>query len=623
MSIEESRRRFISAAVSAALSRIAWFGPATAVSVGTASCGGGSGGSSGSVSSQSSPASPPSPSILTISSTNPGALSPVYIATSNLDASAPFSVNLANANGAGSVTLSPIRTTSDGTIVVAMPLHISADTGSSSDLNAKLTLTQGATTTAPVALTIRALPSLASLGVSLGSVSRAFYIHQEISIGQSINAHQALTRLPGISAKTSTLLANLQISLTNTILARNDVDRMVADNTVSISIATAPDGTAVNCNANSLDLQDRVIAQFLMASTNMGAVVPSTGLVARGVAARQATATTLTTMQQIITGISEIGTGVSFLQTQQSLSDPSSTTMDRILSTASTLQTVVSVGSTVVALGAAAAGAPEIALGAAAVATYAAVAGVIIGSASIGNDLYNVGTNVSKAISTYGTPEFAAAENDAVKAFGALASDTVNAGLSAYGIGGIAQSAQGVVGRAWPTVMAGIFETSATDVELAAGALVSSTGNLVLSKALASDPAAAQDSVNQLSALMPAAGVGFGTVTGQVSISNSQGPILSGLTGVVISDGTVTNQFQSMADPNGNYSITLPLGNAGINYRSLTFDAYDPITGTVLATMPLDASALKPKGSIALPPSVGSCTDTDASAPDADDPDCD
>ena len=115
---------------------------------------------------------------------------------------------------------------------------------------------------------------------------------------------------------------------------------------------------------------------------------------------------------------------------------------------------------------------------------------------------------------------------------------------------------------------------------------------------------------------------GFEDIQGTVAITNSQGPIYSGLTGIGL--GQSPNFFASgMADPSGNYDLLVPSGNPAIDTSAQFIHAFDPVTGALLATEPLDLSGATPGLTITVPKLSGSCNDADASTPDADDPDCD
>jgi len=74
--------------------------------------------------------------------------------------------------------------------------------------------------------------------VPLGTISRAFLNYQAIVLGQSINAQQAISLLPKAgNVSNGTLLSDLETQLLNVIRARNDIDRVVSNNSVRFQSA--------------------------------------------------------------------------------------------------------------------------------------------------------------------------------------------------------------------------------------------------------------------------------------------------------------------------------------------------------------------------------------------------
>ena len=173
-------------------------------------------------------------------------------------------------------------------------------------------------------------------------------------------------------------------------------------------------------------------------------------------------------------------------------------------------------------------------------------------------------------------------------------------------------------GPAATSVLKGLFDATAFDITLAAAGLVTSVDALLIPSPFSSDASSAAGSVG--------AGTNFGLVDGTLMISNGEGPVLSGLTGVGAGNsGAGTNTFTSIADPNGDYSLILPLGNNTITYNTMTISAFDPISDLTLASSTVDLSSLNPEAAMTGPGLSGvfNDNDTDASDPDADDPDCD
>jgi len=563
--------------------------------------------------------------INSVSNASPQALTAVNISTAGLDPTIAFTVTLTSASGTGSVNLTPIRTQADGTIVVAMPICLDSATGTTQAFSGLLTITQGGVTTAGVAINVADLPQLADFGTTLGAISRAFYIHQALSAAGNLNAQQALAQLPNVKLTASDIQTNLTTQLRNAILARNDVDRIITDPATSIVAGTSSDGTAVAFTAHSLELQDRIIGQYLLASTNGGTMVPATvhrTLRAHAALQRSAVAKSVSIppglLNAINAGISAAGSWATFKTGQQTLAKSDSSTLDNILATASEYQAIAVIGTTAVALGAAAVGAPAVAALAGAALTYEAIAGLMIGAASIGNDLYNVAVSGYAAYEKSGND---AAANSAFQSAGAaLAADVVGTALSGFGVKAFAANAG--VGTVAQSVFEGLWgDVSATDLTLGAAGLMTSTANIYIQNQIAADSKAAEDGLTQIETLTPGPQTGFGTVDTTTLVTNSQGSILSGLTSVQISDGTVA--FQNIADETGACDVLIPLGNPSINYSNMTITAYDFISGLTLGSTLTDLSGLTSTTADVAQPVTGVCNDTDASAPDADDPDCD
>jgi hypothetical protein len=527
-------------------------------------------------------------------------MTPLTLMTSGFDMSSPLQVSLSGSTGSGSVTLKPIRVGSDGTIVVAMPLHIDGATGKTADFDALITVSQGGVSSPPQPLTVRDLPQLADLGVALGTMSRAFYIHQQLAGFGVVNVLQAIALLRTPGPDTTAIRNQLATQAKNAILARNDVDRIINDNTTSIPIGTSANGVAVAFNAQALEMQDRLVAQYLLAYPFTPAASPRQP---KGAAPEALPTGALALSQTIATAQG----WVTYKTAQQSFL--SGTTLDEVLAAASVLQTVVSVGASLVVVGAALASAPEIALGAGAVLTYAALAGVAIGAASIGNDLVNVATSGYKYAVASGSDT--AARNDFEKAGAALATDAVNTYLQAEGIGGLSQAFDLTAGI---NVLEGLFDETGKSAVLGAAQFIASTANLYVQKALSTDGQALMPAFDVCTPTNP-----LGQVIGQADVTNPGPAVFDGLTGVEVNNGLLTN----LADVDGAYDLILPVGSPSLDYKNLDFSLYDPISGMVINSAMADVSGVNPSTPTQGPDLGGVCNDNDASAPDSDDPDCD
>ena len=79
----------------------------------------------------------------------------------------------------------------------------------------------------------------------------------------------------------------------------------------------------------------------------------------------------------------------------------------------------------------------------------------------------------------------------------------------------------------------------------------------------------------------------------------------------------------AVADPSGNYDMYVPLGDSGFDYANSDCSAFDPGSGTVLASEVVDLSMATTTTPVTIAPLQGTCSDNDIDNPDEDDPDCD
>ncbi len=629
------------------------------------SCGGGGGSGSGIGSPQVTPS--PTIAITSVSNAAPMALTPVSVQTTGLDTTTAFTVSLINSGGS-QVSVTPIRAQSDGTVIIPIPLVIDAGSGQTTGLTANLQISQNGVTSNTMQIVISDLPSLADLGLSPGQLSQAFNTYQTLSLGANINTQEAIGMLPGSSPVLGNLLSNLQTQLLNIINARNVVDNIVANPAYSLSVGAANDGTAITFNQASVSLLDRILAQYLAALTNQSAVSlamqsvaraksrvrhlsvrpfiaegprsvlvkneavpPVLGSALNSVPTSSESLTRSSTLDvarpngigTFVTGLTTLGGAASVVSTGQTLVSQNSTATDKLLSVASLGASVITIGATIVA---ATAAAPEIAAGAIVVAAWSSLAGVAIGTAMVGHDIYNLGTSVSALTNDApGSPAYALDYANAKAAGANLLADGASTVMNAVGIGAVESVLTGSVAPAAFSVLDQIVAPTATDVALGFGGLITTTANIYAQSQFEQDINSANANLGQApSPTAPASNNGFAFVDGTVIITNSNGPTLSPLVGVDAGTAANSNLLECMADANGNYSLVVPLDSPDLTYSSTYLSAYDPVSATILSSTVVDLSALStPNQSTTEPTMTGTCNDTDASNPDGDDPDCD
>ena len=337
------------------------------------------------------------------------------------------------------------------------------------------------------------------------------------------------------------LLADLKTQLLNVIRARNDIDRVVSNNSTVIPIGTTSSGIPLSFDANSVAMMDRVLAQYILATTSNGTVLPQAK--ARKSRRKSKYALTVTPLASgssafwtALTQVINTTTGaVSYLSDQQ-LQKHKHTTFDDLLSTISIDSSVIPPGQRRLGLLRRRGAAPlAAALGTAAAA--ATIIGFLFATASIGNDLVNVYTNVAGLVNH--DPNVNAA--DLGKSLASLATDGIVAYANAEGMGGLQAGASAALG----SVLDDIFNASAKSTTWGTAALLGSTDNLLWQKALSTD---SNDAASSIGSVTPS---DFGIVDGPCTIGNSQGPILAGLSGVGVgnANGSAPDTLTSVAAP--------------------------------------------------------------------------
>lgn len=535
--------------------------------------------------------------ITQVSNSSPMALTPFSIQTSGLDTSQPVTVMLANTSGF-STRLTPMRVQNDGTVVVATPIVIDPTTGKTNSVDVSLTIAQGGLTSPAVSLQVQDIPQLSgyqtSAGpVTLGQISRAFYNYEILSLGAMNDGLQAMQSSPANKVDTSAAQTHVLQQLTNTVEARNDIDRIVTDNSLQIGMGTLPSGTPTTFDRNSVEIMDRVFAVYMV--NIIQPAISAAGL--KGSTKTSETTPQAADLTSIIkffdgaTNLTDIGGSI------RKLAASDSTVSDKIAAVE------VALVSGVLLVGAVTES-PLILAG-------ATTAGLLVGAHVLANSVYHVASEYLKLEqdSNAGGDPATLAQDEAnlSNAKLSLGLDTVGVALGALGTVTEGVVKLGVSSSAFLVSTAGLFLPGPQNTPDAAD----------------SDQANAVAGAGQISTLFRVPGEGFGTVQGQVNITNGQGGILSGLTQVIIQDPGSGTFVSTIADVNGNYEITLPLGSSSFNYSNLTLKAVDPVSGLILSSVQINLSGLTSATVFTAPTISGSCSDSDAGNPDSDDPDCD
>jgi hypothetical protein len=559
-----------------------------------------------------SPTSSTSTGVLTITAvdnSSPTAMTAVHISTKGLNTSAPVTVIFSNNNGF-TASVSPIRVAGDGTVTAAVPLYIDQSTNKTAPATFSLTLSQGGNVSGAVTLNVQDIPQLSDFGTSLGEITRTFYNYETMSLGQHLGSLQALQASRVDAIDTSTEQGDVKSLLTNTILARNDVDRIMSNNALVLQIGTTQNGTAVTFDSTSLALQDRILGWYLV---NIADIVghgngPLSAYIAKRVTfrnGRRIEQLNVSAIKAILSGLStSLGTynaGKDYITALGSQPNAASKLIDQTLA----------LGSATFGIIAALPVAP-------AVATTALVVGMGFATASIWNHVFHEVCDMNlienQATNGASAAQVAAAQQD-------LAAQPTAALLDGFGV--FVNWAQ--YGAAGAQIFNVVENESVSSLGIEGAGLFKEVASLATSNEADADKQTSDNGAQQISQDFTTASPElFQQAGGVVDVSNSnQGTVFAGLSGVELGDSTI--DASTVADPNGNYSFFVPIDNSTIDYSNMTLAAYDPVTDTTTGAIAVNLDNLGVGGTTEIPltPFSATCNDTDASAPDNDDPDCD
>lgn len=577
-----------------------------------AGCGGGGGGGSSSAPSVPVPVSTTAPptsaptvslSIVGIDNTTPTALTAIHIGTTGVNPASAVTVIFQGPNGVN-VTAKPMNVASDGTVEVAIPLYFDPTSGQTASANLSVAVSQSGNTSNSVGLSVADIPQQSAYGLPVGTITRTFYNMVIMQQGRQLGALYALQLAPGNTVALGSTQTNVSSLLNKNIAARNDADRIVAGTASSIPVGSV-NGVAINYDQTTLVFQDRVLGWYL---ANLAAAMSSsTGTLSVrrpvGFTHRKQSinlGTVVNTIEQLgnIAGIVKMTSDVKDAGAQGKVND-----------------------AIIAAAGGLAIGAAILSLPAIGVVTTAGAAtfAMAVATTSIWNHVYNEWTDLG--VITH------AAENGASSAQVQAAQQDMNSNRTGALLDGVSFALSSVdatsLGKSLISVLGS--EVGVKGVVQSAG-LISTVGQLASSSAPDSDLSTAQAGTNQVAnAFTSSKPELFADVTGTANIGNSNGATspLTGLVGMQIDDNT-TNQIvgQGMADSGGSYDFVVPLSSSTVNYSNLRIQAFDPITSNGMGFQNVNLSG-NLSATISMPTVTGTCNDTDAGTPDADDPDCD
>jgi hypothetical protein len=552
--------------------------------------------------------------VISPSTTTPTALTPVALSVTGLDFTQAFSVQLINSSGY-SATLPPVRNDATNKIViVAAPLYFDPNTGKTAPLTASVQITQGTVTSNAISWAISDIPSVASYGVNPGEISHAFFNALAIGFGMNVNALQAMRALPTSKTDTSTVQSHQTAQQLSAIEARDNVDLIISGTRTSIPIGTASDGIAVNYDANSVDILDRILGIYLQSigylPTN---IYPANPLHTVKPYVRRSRRNLLMpdsiNAKDIIDSLGLVGGAIG-------LENAGIQTATAENSTDSTIAIGQGVATGALILGTIAE--------APALVAAATIVGTVYAGAAIVNDFYKwytASNALSDALANGDATKFEESEKELSDA---------RANLNVDLIGG----ALGVLG--FPSEVAGELGVAKDTVEVLDAAQNGGTGLAVQGISLITSAVGLAITLNgiemkndgqtmaQSNAEIPASANSFGLVEGSDVVSNINPPVLDPLNGAYLTETTTNTPFTTLAGDDNNYMLIVPLGVPGYNYSQMLLAPYDPAGNvTTGSQVPIDLSTLTSTNPYHAQGITGTCNDTDAGNPDQDDPDCD
>jgi hypothetical protein len=552
-------------------------------------------------------------SISGVSNSSPLPLTPIQVTTTGLNASAPLTIQFSDSTGY-SASETPIRIASDGsTVIVAVPLYISIATQQIGPGTVSLTLSQGNMTTNAVMVNIQDLPPVSSYGVQPGQITHAFLQMEATLVGRRLNEFQAFQVANGNTVDTSSAQSDLSSVLTSTIEARSDVDRVTLNNTVAIPAGTLPDGNSIQFDETTLDLMDRIHGIFLTGP--FGAIVNQLSTAGVVKKRRMVHVRSRTGRFAVRVSISGIASSAHFSSLNNGRNSHRRSGVPP-LNWAGILQ---------------------------------AMEGV--------NNITDLTEATQKGVNAQGIADAVSAIGTGAGAVNSILVDNFKFGVVATFV-----STLNVSAHCWGDVLYWAYAEATGDQALAASAVqdmqsiplseeLRAIQNLALAPFEALQGAstvlnfvenmasyASQDSNGNSEAgndlqtdlmILTSDGTvasspsnGLAEIQGVVDLTSNLG-IEQPQSSIDLSPGPGGETIASMADPNGNYDLLVPLGVSGFDYSSAQLDLVDPISDNALGSELIDLTGATTTAALQVPTMDGTCNDTDINDPDGDDPDCD
>jgi hypothetical protein len=526
-------------------------------------------------------------------------------------------------------------------VVAAVPIYFDPATGNEGSGAVSVAISQNGQTS-PAFGTLINIQSLSTDAayLPLGQISRTFLNYQAMKLARRLNEMQAYQALPSNTVDTTAAQAQLQTLLIKTIEARNDVDRVVLNPSLVLTIGSISNGFPLQFDQNSVATMDRVYAlQIAQMAPAINSVISGTPLIVDATGKRGGHVINmhghLLSKSRIARGRARTTAHIDYAALASALGATANLTAisqaysDFLHNTTGSLEQSLAVaGGYVSAFQLATITAPPGSL----VQRAGSLMGAVVSGVGLLNNFALEASDLAfiMVASRNGTDPsvIAEAQADLQKNADAAWFNTINTEISLVGFGtGAPPSYWGDYGK----VVNQVLLQDGSQVAMQSAGLISAVGQCLTDATTGGSCLSQIGSVStalaaETTSVFNSAAQGFSDVLGAADVSNSEGPILSPDAGIQIGPFNGGIELQSLADPNGNYDVFVPLSVPNTDYVALDDTVYDPVANTALTTVVVDLSGLTASAgsaSITESPISATCNDTDAPNPDGDDPDCD
>jgi hypothetical protein len=517
-------------------------------------------------------------------------LAPLKITTIGGDSN-PVTVTYSDGGGF-SVSADAITFNADS-ITTSVPIYINPKTQSTDTGAVSIVVSQNGLSSAPVSFTIQDLPPISSYGTSLGQVTHAFMIFENLMLGHSLNEMQTMQQALANDSNAVAETQRAAYTLYTTLIpasnkARSEVDQIIANNSASFSWGTL-NGNAIQFDSQQLEFMDRVLGVYLLQQFgNTPAVTSASDRIAAKVKRKRSKANAGTPSSPLQTILGLITNLDSALGLMDGIRNAGESAQADAITAADGMSTVAkSLGAT----------------------EFSDSVGLAVAFPKVAVAISTLLNSITPIAACVGSPLTCDNASELANAVDTNGQNVVLADMSA-----VAQSS-------WA---AGFLSSG---LQSSSESLASSISvyQAIKNGDIANFWNAASTAVHD--AQFPTAISLLGVLKGAANISNTAGPSVS-LPGIQLqqcSGASCTSNFNitGVVDPGGSYDLVVPLQIPGVDYAHMDIVAFDFDTNTGLASQVVDLTGLDSAHPIQVPPMSGTCNDPDRNSTDGDDPDCD